>query len=996
MNKLKIVILILISIYFLQVKANCQIFLTHNFNIEDGLVSDNINSICQDSSGFIWIATSEGLSIFDSKEFKNFTIENGLSTNNLNCILTDKQAGNKIWFGTIGKGVIQFYNGKFRFFGENLPAKNKIIECMFMDEKERLWCGTDSSIYFIKNGRITELENPLKISYVNSIAENNIGRILIGAGNGLFVYNPTKQKFKKIKLSLPINDEIVSIKYARSGLILVLTKHGRLSLLNGKSYKSILLRNLGSFSHIFKSYSPNLFWISSDHGLFRIDINNLKNITFLNKKNGLISDNINSMLNDREGILWLGFNGKGITKIPHQNLLRFNIPESVKNVYNVQNVIDKNNHIWIITSDKLVELWKDFNNTWHTYIHIKLTIHSSGAYAKFFLWKGTKLILTYNKGIIKEYNIVNNQPFSPLPSKLNQVSYLNLQGKYKFYQIFLSMEDSNGYLWLSALNLGVIVLNKSNPRNIVKIYNTKSGLTGNSIRCIYQDHLGNYWFGDFDKGLTFFSADKVKKDLGLNYDNKKIKIVKYTTQNGLPNNSVRSIAEDNSGAVYIGTRYGGLAILKNGKSTIINKSMGLISNGIWDIKILPGSGIWLATQEGIQKLNFNHNPSDELADVIPHIPFYSIAFNNKEIVYANPTSAFIYKYKDNHTLNIRPKVFIKNILVNGQAFNKKNNIELASYQNNITFEFISVTNKDIDRTYEYRLLDKDTKWNKIENRNWITYASLSPGKYNFQVTALNSLGQKSLPPVEVSFKIDSPFYEQWWFSAIIILLILTGIVLFLKYRINRIVEIENVREKIAAELHDEIGSGLTKIAILSEHALLKNNSKTGNNSTQPIQNTSIERVGNIARNLVDQMEDVIWSINPKYDKLEDFIIHFKNQAYEVCEAKNIDLQIKTSNIENIKLDSNIKRKLQLISIEALNNSLKHSECKNIIYSLSVKNKIIYLEFKDDGRGFKYNKGNEGNGIPNMKKYIDELKGSIVFETKENLGTIIKIQIPIKR
>lgn len=996
MNKIKIVFLILISIYFLQLNANCQIFSTHNFNIENGLVSDNINSICQDSSGFIWIATSEGLSVFDSKDFKNYTIENGLSTNNLNCILTDKRDGNKIWIGTIGKGIIQYYKGKFKFLGEKLPAKNKNIECMYMDEKGRLWCGTDSSLYFIKDGQITELNNPLKISYVNSIIENNKGNIFIGAGNGLFIYNPLKQKFKRYNLSLPENDEIVSVKYTSSNLILVLTKRGRLFLLNGNNHKNILLRRIGSFSHIFSSYSPNIFWITSDHGLFRIDINNLKNVSFLNKKNGLISDNINSVLNDREGILWLGSNGKGITKIPHLNLLRFNIPESVKNVYNVQNVIDKNNHIWVITSDKLVELWKDFNNTWHTYTHIKLTIHSSGALAKFFLWKGTKLILTYNKGIIKEYNITNNQPLSPLPSKLTQTSYLNLNGRYKYYEIFLSMEDKAGYLWLSALDLGVVVLNKSNPRKVIKIYNSKSGLPNNSIRRIYQDHQGNYWFGDFDKGLTFFSADKVKKDLGFNYDKSKVKIVKYTTHNGLPNNSVRAIAEDNYGTIYIGTRYGGLAILKNGKFKIINKSKGLISNGIWDIKVLPNSGIWLATQEGIQKLNFNYTPSDELADVIPHIPFYSIAFNNEEVVYANPTSAFIYKYKENHLLNIRPRVFIKDILVNGQPFIKKKKIELASNQNNITFEFISVTNKDVDRTYEYRLLDKDTKWNKIVNRNWITYASLSPGKYKFQVTALNASGQMSSQPLVVGFKIDSPFYGQWWFSVLIILLILTAIVSFLKYRINRIVEIENVREKIAAELHDEIGSGLTKIAILSEHALIKNNSETENNSPQPIRNTSIERVGNIARNLVDQMEDVIWSINPKYDKLEDFIIHFKNYAYEVCEAKNINLKIKTSNIENKKLDSNIKRKLQLISTEALNNSLKHSECNNISYSLTVKNKIIHLEFSDDGKGFTYDEKDGGNGISNMKKYIYELKGSIIFDTKENSGTIIKIQIPIKR
>ena len=994
MNTRKLLFLFLISIVFWQIDVKCQILPTRNYNTEDGLVSDNVNSMCQDSSGFIWIATSEGLSKYDSKEFINYTTENGLSSNNLYCILTDIFNGNKIWIGTIGKGVIQYYKGKFKFFGENLPARNRIIGCMLMDKKGRLWCGTDSSVYFIRNNKIVELNNPLKISSVNSIAEDNNGNILIGASNGLYTYYPNGNKFTKYKFLLPKDDEIVSIKYTRTNSILVLTEHGRLYLINGFNIKTILLRRIGEFLKIFNSYSQNIFWVTSDHGLFKIDINKLKYISFFNKKNGLISDNINCVLNDREGIIWLGSNGRGISKISHMNLLRFNIPESVKNVYNVQAVIDKNNHIWIITSDKLVELWKDTENSWHAYTHIKLTIHSKTSLAKFYIYKDSKLIITYNRGIIKEYNIVNNHPFSKFPSKLVQTSYVNLAGKYKFYQIFLSMEDKKGYLWLSALDLGVIVLSKSIPRKVIKIYNDKTGLPDNSIRRIYQDRQGNYWFGGYSKGLTFFSADKVKKDLGLNYDKVKVQIIKYTARNGLPNNGIRSITEDSSGTIYIGTRYGGLAILKNGKFKTINKSKGLISNGIWDVKVVPNSGVWLATQEGVQKLNFNNSISDELAYNIPRIHFYSIAFNNKEIVYANPTSLFIYNYKENHSLNIRPYVFINQILINGQPFQLKNKIELASSQNNITFGFISVTNKGEDRIYEYRLLDKEKKWNKLVNRNSVTYASLNPGSYQFQVASLNQEGIRNGKWINVDFVIDSPLYETWWFDGLIILVISGSIFLFIRYRIRHLIEIKNVREKIAAELHDEIGSGLTKIAILSEHALKSNPIENKFPSHLP-QNQSIERVGNIARNLVDQMEDVIWSINPKYDKLEDFIIHFKNYAYEVCEAKNIDLKIETSNIDNIKLNSNIKRKLQLISVEALNNSLKHADCSHINYKINMKNKIINLEFRDNGKGFTLDGNEQGNGIPNMKKYIEELRGSINFESKENSGTIIKIQIPTK-
>ncbi len=996
MKQIKIIVIILFSIPGFYTMLYGQILLTKNFTIENGLASNNINSMCQDSSGYIWIASSEGLSKFDSKGFTNYTVEEGLPTNNFFYVLVDKYNGNKIWIGSIGKGVVQYYKGKFKSFGENLPAKNRNIECLFMDEKGRLWCGTDSSIYFIKNNKIVSIKNPLNVKSANSISEDEKGNILIGASNGFFVYNPSENKFIKKNLPLKINDEISSVKYTGNGTILVLTLHGMLYQIKNGTIKSMLLSRIGSFYRIFKSNFSNIFWVTSDHGLFKIDNKNFRKVDFYNKKNGLQSDNVICLLNDREGVLWLGTNGKGIIKILYTNLIRFNIPESVKDVYDVETVIDKNGHIWIIKSDKLFELWHDKNSLWHRYVHIKLTVHSTGSLSKLSLLKGTGLIVTYDKGIVKDFNIINNNPDSKLPSKLVLSSYANLMGKFKYYQVFLAFRDKAGYLWVSATQMGIVVFSKSKPEKVIKVYTNKNGLLDNSILCIYQDKQGNYWFGGYDKGLTYFSLDKVKKDLGLKYDKSKVKVIKYTVADGLPNNSVRAITEDDSGRMYIGTRYGGIAILQNGKFKIINKQAGLLSNGIWDIKAIPGSGVWLATQSGVQKINFNGTISNELKEDLPKIPFYSIAYNKNKIVFANPTEIFIYEPGKNYLKNIRPPVYIKEILVNGRQYPIKKRIELSTFQNNISFEFISITNKEENRTYEYRLVNKDKNWNKIANTNWITYASLSPGSYKFQVASINPEGLRNISPAEISFKIDAPFYIKWWFDLLVLSLIILTTVILLRLRIKRLLEIEAVRKKIASELHDQIGAGLTKIAILSEHALFRTKPNENKTNLHKTGESSIVRVGAIARNLVDQMQDVIWSIDPKYDKLEDFIIHFKNYAFEVCEAKDISLKIKTDNINNIKLNSNIKRKLQLISTEALNNSLKHSCCSEINYTLNVISKVIYLVFTDNGIGFNYNGKQKGNGLFNMKKHVEELKGIIKIESQKEIGTVIKIQIPLKK
>ena len=992
------------TITFLFVFFNCylflngQVLLTRNYTTENGLVSNNINSICQDSSGFIWFATGEGLSRFDSKDFTNYTIEDGLPTNNILCAAVDKKDGQTVWLGTVGKGVVKYKNGKFISIPDSRHAVNPNIDCLYMDKEDTLWCGTDSSVFLIRNDKIITLKNNAGIKAVNSICAGSSGNIFIAANNGFFTFIRSENTFVKMPLGKFDNSNFTSVIPLPDNSVLLLTYQGNLIKFSENTFKYYSLNHIGEFSNIYKSFNPGLYWITSDHGLYKVNVKSMKSIIRYTKSNGLPNDNVSCMLTDREGILWLGTNNNGASKIVRTNLIKIDLKESVKNVYNVSTVTDKNNHVWVTTSDRLVELWDTDHYVWHKKTHLKLDSRAKSSLSKLFIVDDSELIVTYTSGMIKKFKIINNYPHKYGDSKLIRLSSVDLSKKYKFYSLFVSMQDRDGYLWTSALDLGVIVLNNSKEKDVLKIYTMKDRLPDNSIRCIFQDKNGNYWFGGYQGGLTFFSKDKVMKDLGLNYDPSKVKVIKYTTQNGLPNNAVRSVAEDDSGTIYIGTRYGGLAILQNGKFKVISRSKGLLSNGVWKVSCTGYFGTWLATQAGVQKLNAGGTLDNKLSEYIPKIPFYSISYCRNKIIFANPTEIYIYEPDRGHLIIRQPTIFINKILVNGQKYKIKKKIELANFQNNISFEFTGIINREEHRIYEYRLLNKEETWNKIRNKNSVTYSYLNPGKYTFQVTALLPDGSRSNKPAEITFMIDSPFYRQWWFDFIILAIIVSVIVLFLRYRVKRILAIERVRSKIAAELHDEIGAGLTKIAILSEHALLKNNpagtpGSLKNNTRQ--QNTSIERVGTIARGLVDQMVDVIWSIDPKYDKLEDFIIHFKNYAYEVCEAKNISLEFNTGNIRDIKLDSNVKRKLQLISTEALTNAVKHSGCARINYSLIVKDKAINVEVKDNGTGIDPDKKRTGNGLMNMKKHTEELNGAFAIETGNGSGTIVKIWLPLK-
>lgn len=953
--------------------------------MKDRMISNNIHSICQDSTGFIWIATEEGLSIFDSKSFKNLTTSEGLLYNNVQFITADKYKKGVVWLSYVNRGLDRYSNGKVEHFLENLPKGMQRINTIYQDRDSLIWCGTDSSFFIIKDDRIIKFDSNKKIKGIIAFAEDTSGNILISGINGFYIFIKTKAKiYRDASFPADISGRIVSIYVENNGIEWFLTNNGILIKRAGKNIKYLNLGIGRFYKGIISSPDNNFIYVYSDNGLFKISKSRLRISDLINEKSGLPGNNINCALVGREGILWLGLNDKGLSKLVYPNLYLFNLKK-----YYTSSVIDNKGHIWITTATGLKEIWETDIESWNIFNHpIPLIIKQPQN--TFLYCKNNRLIITLEHGKILEYSIENKSSLSEYPSSLIFKKETDLSKKYKFASILGSIEDSYGNIWVSALDLGVIILNKN--RRVIRIYTDRDNIPDNSVRSIYQDLNGNFWFGGYDNGLAFFSKDKILKDLGMNYSAAGVNQKLFTTKNGLPDNSIRKIIEDSFGDIIIGTRYGGLAIYKNGIIKKITKSDGLISNGIWDIANDGDRGIWIVTQSGVQRLKKNFLPSYELNEEVTTNPYYTIAIKNNLVTFSSTENFYIFDRKTNQE-QIPPSVYFTQILVNGKIYDLKNNKNLASEQNNITFDFTGISNiEDQSTTYKYRMLNIDKSWHDLSNKGSVIYASLRPGKYTFQVDAINSDNVSSSYPASVSFIISQPFFLEWWFITGMVLILFILSYLYISLRDKRKLEIEKVRMKIAEDLHDDIGSGLTKIAILSERALREEKeqsvSETKGNSN------SISRVGEIARDLVDQMIDVIWSIDPKYDTLNDFVFSLKNYAYEICEAKNIELVINTNNIEGIKVNSQVKRSLQLVAKEALNNSIKYSGCKKIIFSIEAKGKNIRLSFEDNGEGFDRNKVVQGKGLLNIEKNTVRISGTSSINSEKGKGTKIEVIFPV--
>ncbi len=979
-----------------------QIYSFRSYSLSDGLISSNVEAICQDSLGYIWMGTWEGVSVFDSKEFRNYSTADGLSLNKVFSITADKHKPGTVWIGTGGEGVDKFEDGKFYPFGNGLPLKMKTIDGLFEDNKNRLWCGTDSGFYFIQNDMVHRLSLSVKTGAVLSFAQSNKDEILVASETGIYKFSAKSGIIKKINLpDVPVPG-FISVITDKTGSIFALAANGMLFKKNNSKISTIFLN---SVPRTMIEDNRGYLWIGTYHGLFKVNKRSFsqESVRMFTKETGLNGNDIPSLLYDRENILWIGSNEYGISKLTYPNLLIYKVPPGISYSEWASAATDTNDHIWVAYTAGLSEVWKEASGNWRCIYHLKDNPVLLKNILSIKIDKNNLIYICTDKKIYIE-KIELQHPSSSAGSKLYLKEEINLRSKINCTSLFKILVDNSGCIWCSALDLGVVVLSNSSPRKILRIYSTKDGLPDNSVREIFQDREGNFWFGGYGGGLAEFSKDKVLSDIGSNNRGGNIFKKLFTNASGLPDGGVRSIDEEKDGSILIGTRYGGLAIYKNGMFKTINKDDGLLSNGIWSITISPAERIWLGTQSGVQEVDKNGIPSHDLYEEIPKLPFYSVcSTRSNDLCFAGANEIFIYQPLE-EKIKMAPPVYITHLLINGKEISVTNKLDLQSFQNTITFEFVGIQNKeDMNVYYRYMLVNADKDWNTLRDRNSITYASLSPGRYIFKVVAVSGKDLQSIHSAEISFTIEAPFYLQGWFITVAAIALIGGFVGISRMRIKRLIEIERIRTRIAADLHDEIGSGLTRIAILSEHALREEKKEAGNEAEGILTGSgekytmtnSIERAGKIARGLVDSMIDVIWSIDPKYDSLQDFIFSFKNFAYEVCEAKGIRLAIETKNIDNIKVNSQIKRSLQLMTKEGLNNALKYSCCKNIRFMLFVKNKNINLIIEDDGIGFNPATVKNGRGLFNIEKHVKDLSGKFNLKSNQGAGTSLVIKFPFR-
>jgi two-component sensor histidine kinase len=287
-------------------------------------------------------------------------------------------------------------------------------------------------------------------------------------------------------------------------------------------------------------------------------------------------------------------------------------------------------------------------------------------------------------------------------------------------------------------------------------------------------------------------------------------------------------------------------------------------------------------------------------------------------------------------------------------------------------------------SYEYTLYKGgDTVWNKIEGKPELTFSEITPGKYQLLLKAGNGFGDYSEKITAFPLEIVPLFWQTIWFKLIVLTAV--GFIFFglYRYRLGQIKKVQTVRNNIASDLHDDIGSTLNSISIYSEVA------KQQAGKDIP----ALELIGQNSRKIIESMSDIVWTINPENDSFEKIIIRMRSFAYQLLKAKKVEYTFEVDEkLNSIALPMQVRKNFYLVFKEAITNVVKYSEASRVSILLYEKNKIIMLRIGDNGKGIPVNAQTLGNGLMNMTRRAKEIRAELNIISANNGGTEIELML----
>ncbi len=987
-------------------------------------LSDNyVRSIIETKDSLLWIATENGgLNMFDPETekfthyFHNESNPGTISTNKLNVIYEDPDSEGILWIGSNGEGLDKFdyYNNRFIHYTRNSDSGNSIsnnyIRAILKDKYGALWIGTNEGLnrFDINTGKWTtylhDSENPNSISSSEAkILYEDAEEILwVGTDYGVNrIIRPNT-----VKGNLSRDKEKIKFEFIEQG-------------------NSDRGTNSGSITAIYED-KQRILWIGEHYGLHKYDRTTGKFLQFNTQSNNphsISGDLINYIYEDRSGLLWIGTEGSGISILNPQAknfTLMSSIPgnpnslssSSIRGIYE-----DDEGILWVGGYKGLNRIDRKLNKITH-FMPENSGLNSDFIYAvcpdnvdKNILWVGTEgdgLYKFYkNSGNVEKFNIKADNPVSPFSIKF----------------IFDLYIDSFGMLWL-ATKSGLIEFNKRTGDFTVYLHNPddSASISDNELQVIFEDSRGLLWIGTIAGGLNRFNRKTGKFKQFIHNPDDPLSI---------SNNRIKSIYEDKTGEFWIGTNGAGLNRFDRKTETFehFTQKDGLPDDVIYGILEDEKGNLWLSTNNGISRFNpkpdingesksrfKNYNVSDGLQSSEFNTASY---FKSKsgEMFFGgiNGLNSF-YPNKILDYSYIPPvvitdfQIYNKSVPIGlsfeGRVLLRKNisktkAIKLSYKDGMISFEFTALNFIAPEKNkYAYMLEGYDKEWIFAEaDRRYATYSHLEPGEYIFKVKGSNNDGFWNKKTATVGIIISPPFWKTWWAYSLYSILIIGSIFGFIHYKtlkyaaeleVQAKIKLAKAEERIlvqketSKDFHDELGNKFTKISLFGE--LAKRNTFTNPDETINYLNQVIRT----SKDLSGSMRDFIWTLDSEQNSLYDVGIRLKDFGETLFNSFGIKFFMLglSEQLYEIKLKMNRRRNIVFIFKEAMNNILKYAKPTAVTLEFESNAHKLNICITDDGIGFDSGQITTGYGLRNMKSRAKNIGGALKIKSSPGNGTSV--------
>lgn len=995
----RLLIIIFTTYIGLGALANPERFF-NRISTSDGLASNNVYAVWQDKKGYMWIGTSNGLQRFDGKYFLYFSINKPtpLPAQPVQQILEDREGNMWIRYGD-AYGIfnpadhifkeVPIENPEIRFHGEKLWIDSKGNVFLILKRNKILFYDKTQGVFTEKNNPLRYPENYKPISIFEDL---KTGFYWVGSMQGLSVFDPLKNEMYH-KSYNPLNLPNLSNEEIKVVFDYTIDQHRNHWVVFWNPTQRFL-----AYSENLKSDIPNAMSLVNNS----IEYKEMK--TALNTKNGeLWYYGVNS--------LYIYDHLTGSFSFPRNEFFRFS------EIYQVFE--DKEGGIWVGSDEGLYYYINDFpaikfkNFRDASPSHLLITALEVQANKNKEVW-----ISSWGRGIV-----LLDEKMEEIP---NHKLYTKVPDDNAAYQPWVLIQNKNsGKVWIG---------NQAGWLHIIDPV-TKDGdfynfpvFKQSTIRSISQDKAGNIWFttqrGDLikyhaDKPLVnesfelvhafnSFSLEHVidqKNRLWVGTSNDGVycldgdsgEIIKHLDNKILSTNKIEKITQLNDSIFFFGYDLLNAYNDKSGENRILSYSEGMISNDILHMLSDQDGFLWIYTPNGLCKYNYFQNsfthygPKDGFG-LLELDGNGGILKSDGKLIFTGYHSLVEFNPREfNRSLDPdRPTLTSIKLFDNYLYVDSLNTEEKRTFkhdQNAFTFYFSTLDFIHQDKLkYFHKLPGIDEDWRSSGSSSMAVYSLIPPGNYILEFRSENEEGMSS-PVGSFYFSITPPYYETWWFKSIIILLVMTVIIIIYRLNINRILDVVKVRNRVARDLHDDMGSTLSTINILSTMAKTKLH-------TDPVKTSEyISKISDNSQRMLEAMDDIVWSIKPQNDSMEKVIARMREFANNAMETKEIDFRFEVEeNVYGLKLPMDTRRDLFLIFKEAVNNLAKYSKCSRAFIHFSIKKNQLHMRVRDYGEGFDLQEADSGNGLNNMYKRAENIGAKLVIHSEKNEGTEVILDV----